>query len=63
MRTVRTFFTEVFMETILNALRAVFTSAREQLHHAGGSAASAARKLDRELVRIYSRTMSDRLHM
>lgn len=51
------------METILNTLRAVIASAREQLHQAGGSAASAARKLDRELVRIYSRTMSDRLHM
>jgi hypothetical protein len=54
---------EVIMETILNGLRAVIASARERLHHAGETTAAAARKLDQDLVRIYSRTMSDRLHM
>ena len=54
---------EASMETILSGLRAVLASAREHLHHAGATAASTARKLDQDLVRIYSRTMSDRLHI
>lgn len=63
LRIVRTLLMEASMETILNGLRAVLASAREHLHHAGETAASTARKLDQDLVRIYSRTMSDRLHM
>lgn len=51
------------METILNSLRAVFASAREHLSHASDATRSTARKLDRRLGEIYSRTMSDRLHM
>jgi len=51
------------METILSSLRAVIASAREHLSHASDATKSSARKLDRRLGEIYSRTMSDRLHM
>jgi hypothetical protein len=51
------------METILNSLRAAFASARSHLTHAADTTRSTARKLDQRLVEIYSRTMSDRLHM
>ena len=51
------------METILNSLRAVIASTRERLQHAGVATRSTARKLDRRLGEIYSRTMIDRLHL
>ncbi len=51
------------METILNSLRAVIASAREHFHQASDATKTTARKLDRRLGEIYSRTMSDRLHM
>lgn len=51
------------METILNSLRAVIASARERLHHASDTTRSTARKVDRRLGEIYSRTMIDRLHL
>jgi len=54
---------EANMELILNGLRAWFAQARVHLHHASDATRSAARKLDHRLGEIYSRTMSDRLHL
>lgn len=51
------------MELILNSLRAVFAQARVHLHHASDATRSTARRLDHRLGEIYSRSMSDRLHL
>lgn len=51
------------MELILGSLRAVIAQALSRLFQASDAARSTARKPDRRLGHIYSRTMSDRLHL
>ncbi|HWQ40243.1 MAG TPA: hypothetical protein VNM24_16815 [Burkholderiales bacterium] len=51
------------MELILGSLRALIARALSRWYHASDATRSTARKLDQRLGEIYSRTMSERLHL